>query len=292
MSGRASSNQGSHGKTNNSSGLSKRAAQTKEALAARYRNKSIVKEASPFDLLNGRGAAGRGAALPEAVIAGLGLLPSAWLVRSSGDRAAASAESLRSACAALRESVRVADSLHASSSAAPGPATLSPGESGRVSHHRQQQPVGAACAADDVPPPSTVTAAAAQLTAAAESSAKRSRAVSQRDAPAESHRATPTRTTTGTGTGNSAPATAAEVAARAASRARRVERTDPAAHLALSLVIMGAVLFSGWAARARFAAIDSPTQRSGRGVARQYGARWRRAAVPGRRRARGCRRCR
>ena len=68
-------------------GLTKRAAQTKEALAARYRNKSIVKEASPFDLLEGRGAAGRGPALPQAVIAGLGLLPSAWLVRSSSDRA-------------------------------------------------------------------------------------------------------------------------------------------------------------------------------------------------------------
>ena len=113
-------------------GLTKRAAQSKAAAAAR--NKSIVKEASPFDLLNGRGAAGRGAALPEAVVAGLGLLPSPWLVRSSGARAAASAESLRSACAALRESARVADSLHASSSAAPALTTSSTGDSefGRV----------------------------------------------------------------------------------------------------------------------------------------------------------------
>ena len=220
-----------------------------------------MKEASPFDLLNGRGAAGRGAALPEAVVAGLGLLPSPWLVRSSGDRAVASANSLRSACAALRESVRAADSLHASSSAAPALATSSTGESGRVSHRRQ---LPAACAAGDVPPPSTVTAAAAQVTAAAESSAKRSRAALQRDAPSASHRgATPTRTAA---TGNSAPATAAAVAARAASRARRVERTDPAARLALSLVIMGAVLFSGLAARARFAAIDSPTLRVDTGL--------------------------
>ena len=141
-------------------GLTKRAAHLKAA-SAEAALKRIANAPCPFDLLDGRGAAGRGAALPEAVIAGLGLLPSAWLVRSSGDRAVASAESLRSACAAMRESVRAADSLHASSSAAPGPATSSPGESGRVSHHRQQQPVGAACAADDVPPPSTVTPAAA-----------------------------------------------------------------------------------------------------------------------------------
>ena len=128
--------------------------------------------------------------------------------------------------------------------------------------HRRQLP--AACAAGDVPPPSTVTAAAAQVTIAAESSAKRSRAALQRDAPSASHRgATPTRTAA---TGNSAPATAAAVAARAASRARRVERTDPAARLALSLVIMGAVLFSGLAARARFAAIDSPTLRVDTGL--------------------------
>jgi len=130
--------------------------------------------------------------------------------------------------------------------------------------HRRQQPAASACAAGDVPPPSTVTAAAAQVTAAAESSAKRSRAASQRDAPAASHRgATPTRTAA---TGSSAPATAAAVAARAASRARRIERADPAARLALSLVIMGAVLFSGLAARARFAAIDSPTLRVDTGL--------------------------
>jgi hypothetical protein len=80
----------------------------------------------------------------------------------------------------------------------------------------------------------------------------------------ESHRATPaiapaTRTP-------SVAASAAAVAARAASRAHRVERTDPAARLALSLVIMGAVLFSSLAARARFAAIDSPTMRVDTGL--------------------------
>ena len=263
MSGRKKNELGPRGGSLNPAGRGgKRAAQSKAAAAARI--KRIVKGRSPFDLLDGRGAAGHGAALPEAVIAGLGLLPSPWLVRSSGTRAAASAESLRSACAALRESARAADSLHASSSAAPALATSSHGESGRVSHRGDRRQLPAACAADDVPPPSTVTAAAAQVTAAAESSAKRSRAALQRDAPSASHRgATPTRTAA---TGNSAPATAAAVAARAASRARRVERTDPAARLALSLVIMGAVLFSGLAARARFAAIDSPTLRVDTGL--------------------------
>ena len=266
MSGRAISDLGTRGKSKNSSGLSKRGAHLKAARSAAAALQRIVKGPSPFDLLDGRGAAGRGAALPEAVVAGLGLLPSPWLVRSSGDRAAASAESLRSACAALRESARAADSLHASSSAAPALATSSSGKSGRVSRRRQKQPVGAAaCATGDVPPPSTVTAAAAQVTAAAVSSAKRSRAASQRDAPAASHRATPTRTAA-TGSTGSAPATAAAVAARAASRARRVERTEPAARLALSLVIMGAVLFAGLAARARFAAIDSPTLRVDTGL--------------------------
>jgi hypothetical protein len=61
-------------------------------------------------------------------------------------------------------------------------------------------------------------------------------------------------------------ASAAAVAARAASRARRIKRTDPAARLALSLVIMGAVLFAGLAARARFAAFDSPTLRVDTGL--------------------------
>ena len=168
----------------------KRAAHSKAAATAAAL-KRIVKAQSPFDLLDGCGAAGRTAPPPEAVIAGLGLLPSPWLVRSSGARAAASAESLRSACAALHDNAQAADSLHASSSSAPAHATSSVGESGRVSHRRHgRQPEHwqpAACAADDAPPPLTVTAAAAQVTAAAESSAKRSRAVLQR----ESHRATP-----------------------------------------------------------------------------------------------------
>ena len=224
--------------------LGKRAAHSKAASAAAAL-KRIVKGPSPFDLLHGRGAVGRGAALPDAVTAAL--VP--WLVRSSGARAAASAESLRSACAALHDNAQAADSLHASSSAAP------------ASHCRQQP---AACAADDsdAPPPSTVTAAAAQVTAAAESSAKRSRAVLQR----ESHRATPAIAPATRTPSVAASASAAAVAARAASRAHRVERNDPPARLALALVIMGAVLFSSLAARARFAAIDSPTMRIDTGL--------------------------
>jgi hypothetical protein len=84
----------------------------------------------------------------------------------------------------------------------------------------------------------------------------------------ESHRATPaiapaTRPPSVAATGS---AGAAAVAARAASRAHRVARNDPAARLALALVIMGAVLFSSLAARARFAAIDSPTMRIDTGL--------------------------
>ena len=70
MSGRASSDQGSRGKTNNSSGLSKRAARSKAASAAAAL-KRIVKEASPFALIGGRGdARGRGTLSGRALLSG------------------------------------------------------------------------------------------------------------------------------------------------------------------------------------------------------------------------------